>query len=917
MPRRALARGARSRRQDRQPGGRAASQCCESLESRCLLSGLPLDSMPTLSSLPGASARLFLDFDGAAAGTWQGYTVPATPAFDLDGDATTFTAAELNAIEEIWSRVAEKYSPFNLDVTTVDPGNRDDFRTAAVVIGGNGAWYGGGVGGIAMVRGFSSATRSNTAYVFQKLLGTNKMVAEAAAHEAGHLFGLNHQSLWNGTTLAQEYYSGTAGRAPVMGNSYGSTRGLWWYGTTSVSSTAMQDDLAILAGSTNAFGYRGDDHADAPGSATTLAGAAPLVSGIIASTTDTDWLTFTSGQGIVQLTADVTQYGAMLDLRLELRDSAGTLIAAADTSSLGETLSLSIAAGSYYVVVASHGEYGDVGQYTLTASIPAATPAPVADAGGPYTVHEGAAVQLRGDASSGSALRFEWDLDGDGIYGETGAAATRGDETGERPTFSAAGLDGPGVFTVGLRVWDSLSRSDSTTTTINIANVAPTLAIEGSASSAVGSRYSLNLDTTDPGNDAIVQWIVDWGDGTPPQYISANPSTVQHVYVSAGTYTISASASDDDGTYSASPWTLSVSPARRPWAKIRMDGDITLPGLTDQTLGVIYADDVAINADSIGDGDLLISGPHGFARQAELLSFTRQDDKTYLATYRVAAPGGSWDPADNGTYAITLQANQLSDDAGFYALAARLGVFQVGVLPADLAGNSLAMARSLGSFGGSEIRAVEDGVGIRDRNDFYRLTLTATVALSVKMYNMTDNAELLLLDARGNRLVFSKNAGYAAETFVKTLQAGTYFLRAVYTSEVGTAYRLRIQAATPVAAAAPLSPTTLASARQIGSISPGAVRVIDDSVIPAGGSSSDLFRFTLESSARTYLKLYGLSDNADLELYDSRGSALRVSRRAGSSYEVIVADLVAGTYYARVVAAGAGATSYRLRIAAA
>ena len=95
----------------------------------------------------------------------------------------------------------------------------------------------------------------------------------------------------------------------------------------------------------------------------------------------------------------------------------------------------------------------DIGAFELN-NLP-----PVADAGGSYSVPEGDSITLNGtgsvDPDPGDTLTYAWDLDGDGIYGETGAAdAVRGDETGAMPTFSVAGLDGPGSFTVSLRVTD-------------------------------------------------------------------------------------------------------------------------------------------------------------------------------------------------------------------------------------------------------------------------------------------------------------------------------------------------------------------------------------------------------------------------------------------------------------------------------
>ena len=54
-------------------------------------------------------------------------------------------------------------------------------------------------GGISFVGGFYNAA-SNVGYAFSGTLGGNtKNTAEAAAHEAGHLFGLQHQAQWNGS----------------------------------------------------------------------------------------------------------------------------------------------------------------------------------------------------------------------------------------------------------------------------------------------------------------------------------------------------------------------------------------------------------------------------------------------------------------------------------------------------------------------------------------------------------------------------------------------------------------------------------------------------------------------------------------------------------------------------------------------
>jgi hypothetical protein len=182
----------------------------ERLESRALLATLPL-----LSSDPAATAKLFLDFDGNFEAVWGAYSNVSTPAFDTDGNPTDYSADELARIDEIFRRVAEDYLPFNLDVTTVDPGNRTNLITAHIAIGGSYSdWYGTPAGGVAFTGGFYSG-QPNTGFVFADSHGDNpKLVAEGAAHEAGHLFGLSHQALWSGGVLVSPYRDG-----PIMGNS--------------------------------------------------------------------------------------------------------------------------------------------------------------------------------------------------------------------------------------------------------------------------------------------------------------------------------------------------------------------------------------------------------------------------------------------------------------------------------------------------------------------------------------------------------------------------------------------------------------------------------------------------------------------------------------------------------------------------
>jgi hypothetical protein len=263
------------------------------------LASLAPAQIPQLSSRPvGAAYTLYLNFGGFAfTGTWGGAvggpTPGTTPAYDTDGNATTFSATEIANMRNVWSRVAEKYITLNVNVTTVDPAvaagqsGSDALRQAYydqtarlhhTVIGGPGGWFGGG--GVSYVgvtqnsyttAGFNSnAGRGyHTNWVFSAQAPSNlQFVAEATAHEDGHGLKLNHQSLYVGTTLT-EYdpgFNGGAGvgtLAPIMGNSYSAQRGTWRRGAISgTNSPTAQNDLSLLltntgitTGATGAGGF--------------------------------------------------------------------------------------------------------------------------------------------------------------------------------------------------------------------------------------------------------------------------------------------------------------------------------------------------------------------------------------------------------------------------------------------------------------------------------------------------------------------------------------------------------------------------------------------------------------------------------------------------------------------------------------
>jgi uncharacterized delta-60 repeat protein len=83
-----------------------------------------------------------------------------------------------------------------------------------------------------------------------------------------------------------------------------------------------------------------------------------------------------------------------------------------------------------------------------------------------------------------------------------------------------------------------------------VTNVAPTLSISGANTAVEGTDYTLALARTDAGADTLAQWTINWGDGTTSTAPGGAASAV-HRYADNGSYTITATATDEDGTYAA------------------------------------------------------------------------------------------------------------------------------------------------------------------------------------------------------------------------------------------------------------------------------------------------------------------------------------------------------------------------------
>jgi len=539
------------------------------------VAAFPYDQTFKLHSRPGAKRVLLLDFDGhTTTGTaWNSsYGDPiVSPAYDTDGDRTSFSNTEMNRIQNVWRSVAEDYAPFDVDVTTEDPGqdaitrssNTDDYYGTRVVMTVD-DFAGCGCGGFAYVGTFDYVgDYYKPAFVFN----TSEVgVAEAVSHEAGHNLGLYHDGIINGASYYTGHGSGATGWAPIMGVGYYKQLVQWSQGEYASANNA-QDDIQIIQN--NGALLMADDHGNDQANSTVLGNTTDGTTvtlngaGLIERRTDIDFFHFVSGNGNVSLTINPVPFSPNLDILAELYDANGSLIA---TSNPVDSLSASInetalPAGEYFVSIDGIGkgdplgtgytDYASLGQYSISGSVPdpgmlqspiaVATATPPLNSPAPFTLY------LFGNESydpDGYIQSYEWNF-GDGSDNSLNSDPAH--------TYYI-----PGNYTATLTVVDNDGLSDSDTVSITVENKAP-IAIASADFTSGTAPFTVNFDSigsNDP--DApygmITDYSWDFGDG-----ISSNTANASHTYNSAGIFIVTLTVTDDFGDTGTDTITINVS----------------------------------------------------------------------------------------------------------------------------------------------------------------------------------------------------------------------------------------------------------------------------------------------------------------------------------------------------------------------
>ena len=189
-------------------------------------------------------------------------------------------------------------------------------------------------------------------------------------------------------------------------------------------------------------------------------------------------------------------------------------------------------------------------------------------------------------------------------------------------------------------------------------------------------------------------------------------------------------------------------------------------------------------------------------------------------------------------------------------------------------------------------------------DNFYRFALSAARNVRFELGELSANADLHLENANGQVLTRSMRPGTAADSVVRGLGPGTWYVRINAAASGAINYRLRYETG--------VGNTVRWAAYDLGNLTSPASTGGRADIVSRAVTGHRYYRFTLTETRTLRIVLRDLSADADLYLENETGQVLKSSVRSGTATDSVVHELSAGTWYIRVSASANDAIEYQL-----
>jgi len=209
---------------------------------------------------------------------------------------------------------------------------------------------------------------------------------------------------------------------------------------------------------------------------------------------------------------------------------------------------------------------------------------------------------------------------------------------------------------------------------VNAATISPEdLTVTGPGGAAL-TVLSVKVTPTSNAQTVVAVYSV----GAPGGLFEASDNGRYAVTLPAGAV---ADVDGNPGEAATASFRVDVTNESIPMAASIVVQNVTTGGVPTHDVTVVYTSPFELDVSTVDAGDIVVTGPDGLPLtviSATVVHTDNSNDPSSAVTYTVAAPGGVFDPADNGAYTVTLAPNAVRDGRG-NPFATATGTFVVAV----------------------------------------------------------------------------------------------------------------------------------------------------------------------------------------------------------------------------------------------